>query len=268
MGDRMLKRLQDSVVLNGVQKAHVLRKLKLVLYLIIFCIITEVVGRIILSMPGWVGETKWEEKPQPWYDMRHFLENQSLVWQFVGYILPYDMVCFCLLYLMRAPMKQQAVFSANVDESEDERSSRNSRPHGHSSDSSRRSSNLSGSKSSLSQSQMPLVREDGESHSSNSMNHPLAGESGSSSIYHASNSLFNPLLSGEDGGDGDDRNDDNEEEDRSYGNDDGFGSRNGSYAALTPQAPITTSYCADVDPEVEIEVEVEPKTQGEEQLEQ
>mmetsp|Transcript_33892 Transcript_33892/g.43707 ORF Transcript_33892/g.43707 Transcript_33892/m.43707 type:complete len:491 (-) Transcript_33892:159-1631(-) len=119
MGNRMLQRLRDSVMLNETNKKLVLRKLNIVLFLIIICIFIEVLSRIILSMPGFVGESKWENKPQPWYDMRHFLENQTIIWQFVGYILPYDAVCFCLLYLMRAPMKQQAVFSATHDDDED-----------------------------------------------------------------------------------------------------------------------------------------------------
>ena len=56
------------------------------------------------------------------------MENWHLVWQFACYILPYDVVSFCLLYLMRAPpRKRVATFRALNDSSSDRDSSNNRR---------------------------------------------------------------------------------------------------------------------------------------------
>lgn len=50
--------------------------------------------------------------------MYNFLENEPVAWQFVGYILPYDVVSFCLLYLMRASRTTQQRLSIHTSTSD------------------------------------------------------------------------------------------------------------------------------------------------------
>ena len=57
----------------------------------------------------WGGAPDGSRAAAVWGVVRYrFVEKYHLVWQFACYIMPYDVVSFCLLYLMRAEPRKRA----------------------------------------------------------------------------------------------------------------------------------------------------------------
>jgi hypothetical protein len=115
-GRAILSRMRATGVLDAQAQKMVALKVNLCLGLLVSCLLVEIVCRCLISIPNLDEKFSDPDKgrPQPVYGLWRGLEEQPLLWQLCGYILPYDVVSFCLLYLMRAPpQRQPAEFSVH-----------------------------------------------------------------------------------------------------------------------------------------------------------
>ena len=113
-GRAMLQRIRDTGVLETRHQASVVGKVNFCLSLVVGCLLVEVVTRILITIPVLMKDFG-DRRPQPTYAIVRFLEENPLLWQFCGYIFPYDVVSFCLLYLMRSPPKRKpSTFSVDL----------------------------------------------------------------------------------------------------------------------------------------------------------
>lgn len=100
-GRSLADRLRNTVMFNNQRRRQMIRRLNGILTIITLCLVTEIVGRCIGTMP--LFYSNWDSRKHP--EIYQILQNPVL-WQFVAYILPCDVVAYCLLYLMRTPPPQ------------------------------------------------------------------------------------------------------------------------------------------------------------------
>mmetsp|Transcript_54093 Transcript_54093/g.108818 ORF Transcript_54093/g.108818 Transcript_54093/m.108818 type:complete len:506 (-) Transcript_54093:198-1715(-) len=120
-GRRIKLRIRDSSAFDGAHRSKLVVTLNTVLFLVASCLGTEVAARVVGSLPLFYqlagkGDSFGSESGGTSWVLYHFVEENHLLWQFTCYILPYDCVSFCLLYLMRAPPRPKPPsFTSTVD---------------------------------------------------------------------------------------------------------------------------------------------------------
>mmetsp|Transcript_68262 Transcript_68262/g.154445 ORF Transcript_68262/g.154445 Transcript_68262/m.154445 type:complete len:418 (+) Transcript_68262:103-1356(+) len=116
-GSQMSLRIKGSSAIDAASRSRGLSTLQTTLTIIIFCLTVEFITRILGALPEFYNTfhpgKDFDETTGSSHAIYSWISAHPIFWELTTYILPYDIVSFCLLYLMRAPLKKRSDFNTN-----------------------------------------------------------------------------------------------------------------------------------------------------------